>query len=420
MRWIYSLLFYLFLPFIVLRIFWKSIAEPAYRDRLTERFGWYPERSSSTGVIWVHAVSVGEAEAAFPLIEEIRKRYPNTPLLVTCTTPTGSRRIKAVLGDSVSHVYLPFDLPCGINRFFKQYNPILAVILETEIWPNLYHACGTRQIPLALVNARLSAKSAKGYGKLKGLVQNTLSQVRLIAAQSASDADRFKQIGASPDIVKVTGNVKYDIELPDNYFLLAEQLKKRFFDNKLVWIAASTHEGEESQLLRVFSDVKKIHTNLVLVLAPRHPSRFERVFDLCLASGFRLVRRSIETERSEFDVFLLDTLGELRLFYGASDIAFVGGSLVETGGHNVLEAAIASIPVLIGPHTYNFSEISDRLLHAGGAIRVQNSIELKQQLLKLSQDSNLRQTIGKAARTFVETGRGAVKQISDELYLLIR
>jgi len=414
-RFIYSVLFYVLTPLILGRMAWRGRHEPAYRQRWRERFGCYPATFPSQGVIWFHAVSVGESEAAFPLIRAMIRRFPENPILVTTTTPTGSARVKAVLGDAVAHVYLPYDLPDAVARFLGYFRPRLAVIMETEIWPNLFHACADRGIPVSIVNARLSERSAKGYARLGGFTRKTLAQVSLIAAQTQADADRFLAVGARQETVAVTGNIKYDFELPEDYFQQAAILRESLFGERHVWIAASTHEGEEAMVLRAFARLRGQFPELMLVLVPRHPPRFDRVANLCLAERFKLARRSLGEDAENADVFLLDTLGELRLFYAASDSAFVGGSLVPVGGHNVLEPALAGVPVLFGPHMFNFEEAGRRLLEAGGAVRVNDGDVLAQLVGDLLQDTDRSKRMGERGRVFVEAGRGALARVEEAL-----
>ncbi len=411
MRFLYTLLFYLAVPLILARLYWRGRHEPAYRERWRERFGFYRDAKPGDGAIWFHAVSVGEAEAAFPLIRAMARRFPESSVLVTTTTPTGSARVRSVLGDQVIHVYFPYDLPDAVARFLKAFRPRLAVVMETEIWPNLYQACAARGIPLAIVNARLSERSAKGYGRLGGFTRKTLGLVSLIAAQTQADAGRFLAVGARAEAVAVAGNIKYDLELPTDYFQQAILLRQSLFGGRRVWIAASTHEGEEALVLQAFARLRVDYPDLLLVLVPRHPPRFDRVAELCLAEGLNLARRSSGEEAENADVFLVDTLGELRLFYAAADIAFVGGSLVPVGGHNVLEPAMAGVPVLFGPHMFNFEEAGRRLVEADGALRVADAKELVRQVGALLQDPQERERKGKSGRRFVEAGRGALGRV---------
>lgn len=414
MRFLYTVLLYALTPLILARLAWRSVKAPAYRRRWSERFALY-SGPPATGVLWFHAVSVGEAEAAFPLIRAMRLRFPEKPVLVTTTTPTGSARVLEVLGDAVRHVYLPYDLPDCVPRFLNHFRPALAVVMETEIWPNLYRACGTRGIPLAIVNARLSQRSARGYARVRTLAGQTLDSVTRIAAQTQADAERFIAIGAKPESLAVTGSIKFDVTFPHDLAPRAAEIRRECFGARPVWIAGSTHEGEEIEILRAFERIRLRHRNALLVLVPRHPERFDRVGALCRNRNLSVVRRSERIPGAEADVFLVDTMGELRLFYAASDIAFVGGSLVPVGGHNVLEPALAGLPVLFGPHLFNFEEAGRRLLEAGGALRVANEEELGEQVIALLDDSDRRREMGSRGRRFVESGRGALGRVEDLL-----
>ncbi|QSA97548.1 lipid IV(A) 3-deoxy-D-manno-octulosonic acid transferase [Methylococcus sp. EFPC2] len=407
MRLVYSALFYSFTPFILGRLAWRGRRLPEYRERWAERFGFYagPARQGS---IWLHAVSVGEAEAAFPLIRELQKRYPDRRVLVTTTTPTGSARVRTVLGDSVDHVYLPYDMPDAVGRFFDHFRPALAVVMETEIWPNLYHGCAERKIPLAIANACLSERSARGYARLPALTRPSLHAVRLIAAQTEADAARFLSLGARPESVIVTGNLKYDMELPADLATRGAALRAELFGARPVLIAASTHDGEEAQVLSAFAQLRARFPDLLLVLVPRHPERFDPVHALAVAAGYSVTRRNEHLPAFDADIFLLDTLGELRLFYAAADVTFVGGSLVAVGGHNLLEPATLGVPVLFGPHTNEIWEIATALLEAGGAVQVADAGELAAQAERwLADDASHRQA-GEQARAAAESGRGAL------------
>ena len=410
MRSLYTALFYTCVPLILGRLVWRGHKSPAYRQRWGERFGLYT-KSAQSGVIWLHAVSVGEAEAAFPLVRALSKRFPNIPVLVTNTTPTGSARVRAVLGDTVQHVYLPYDLPDAIARFLNHFRPVLAVVMETEIWPNLFRACHDRNIPLAIVNARLSERSVRGYERLPALARESLHAVTCIAAQTQADADRYLQIGALAQQVVVTGNLKYDQELPQGLLEQAKDLRTRLFGTRPVWIAGSTHDGEENAVLEAFKQVRGDFPNLLLVLVPRHPERFDSVHTLCSAHGLKTLRRSEERTDAETDVFLVDTMGELRLFYAASDIAFVGGSLVPVGGHNVLEPAMLGVPVAFGPHMHNFQEIALKLLETGGAVRIANSTELADWAKRLLSEPALREEMAEKGKSLVTSGRGALARV---------
>lgn len=409
MRFVYSSILYLLTPFFLLHLLRRARKALAYRRRWGERFALYRGGQATPTDIWIHAVSVGEAEAAFPLVRALKVRYPGNSLLVTTTTPTGSARVRAALGVSVQHVYLPYDLPGAVGRFLRRFQPRLGIVMETEIWPNLYRQCRRSAIPLFLVNARLSEKSARRYRRLSSLVRETLIDVSCIAAQTQRDADRFVALGALPDTVVVTGNIKFDQRVPEGLNNEAEAIRRSLFLQRLVWIAASTHEGEDERLLDVYAELKSRIPALLLVLVPRHPERFDPVAALCRDRGLSVVLRSEDRACDDAtDLFLVNTMGELKLFYAAADAAFVGGSLVATGGHNVLEPAGLGIPVLFGPHMFNFDAIARNLVDAGAAVQVADKTALTAELLDLTQNEARRRRMGERGRSFVAENRGAL------------
>lgn len=414
-RWLYNLIILALLPFVFLRLWIRGFKLPAYRQRWGERLGFAPFPPLEN-ILWVHAVSVGEVISAVPLVKALLKQYPNLPLLVTTTTPTGSERaqvaFKDLLGKRVYHCYLPYDFPFAYGLFFARIKPKFLVVMETELWPNLLHACQQRQIPMMIVNGRLSPLSAKRYAWLGKIMKGMISPIKQVAAQSALDAQRFKDLGFSQKKVINTGNIKFDFELPSYLEQEGEKLKAQFGQDRLVWIAASTHEGEEAAVLKIYQALKPQVKNLLLVLVPRHPDRFERVVTLCEEYQFKTSRRSKkEAVLPETDVYLGDTMGEMLLLYAASDVAFVGGSLQPIGGHNLLEPAALGLPVLTGPYLFNFLEISDKLQKAGGALIVENAKALQTALEKLFQNPQQRQVLGKNAKNVVLNNKGALERV---------
>jgi len=411
LRKLYTLLLYLLAPVVLVRLAWRGLRAPDYWRRWPERFGSI-EPPLGKRVIWIHAVSVGEVQAAEPLVRALLDRYPECSILVTTVTPTGSARVRALFGDDVAHVYAPYDLPGAVTRFLGRVRPQLAIVMETELWPNLYHACRKNMTPLLLVNARLSARSLAGYSKVRGLIGETLAAVNEIAAQSEQDAENFKSLGADVGCITVTGNMKFEQRIPSSLFESAEVLRRDWGVGRPVWIAASTHEGEDELLLDVYRKIRKQFNDCLLVLVPRHPERFESVADLCRHRGYNTVLRS---ERQpclpETSVFVGDSMGELPLFYAASDVAFVGGSLVHHGGHNLLEPAALGVPVVTGPHLFNFKEISRLLLDAGACEKVENPAELEQTVIRWLGDANERHRVGEQGRLVVEKNRGALKAV---------
>ena len=414
MRLLYTLLLHLSLPLVILRLLWRSIKAPAYRRRWAERFGHFPAPDIEAS-LWIHAVSVGEVQAAEPLIRRLLDAHPELPLVVTTTTPTGSERVRKLFPDNLIHVYFPYDIPFAINGFLQRLQPRLLVMVETEIWPNLLAICKTRGIPTILANGRMSQGSARGYARLGAFSRDTFSDIRVLAAQTEVDAARFIDLGVVPEAVQVTGSIKFDIRLPAS---LLEQaaVVRREWDGRPVWLAASTHEGEDELVLAAHKRVLHDYPNALLVLVPRHPERFERVASLCRKEGFRLARRSLgELATQETSVFLGDTMGELTLFIGAADVAFVGGSLVPAGGHNILEPAALGVPILFGPHMFNFSLISRMMLDIGAGIQVDSIDQLAASVSDWLGDASVRAEAGERGRRLVAENRGAL----DRLYALI-
>ncbi len=403
-------------PLVILRLIWSCLRNPDYWSRWPERFGYCPGLDEARPVLWIHAVSVGEAHAARPLIARLLNEYPHCQVLVTTMTPTGARTVRQSFMDAVSHRYIPYDLPGAVRRFLERIRPRLCLVMETELWPNLFHGCRSRAIPVVLANARMSEKSRRGYACLPGLVRSTLADVSLIAARGRPDADRFLGLGAEAERIVVTGNLKFDIRIPRSLIEQAESLRRDLSVNRPVWIAASTHEGEEKPVLDAFFRVLARHKDCLLIIAPRHPERFGAVADLCLRAGARTARRSRGVaEFAAVQVLVLDTLGELPLYYAASDIAFVGGSLVPTGGHNMLEPASLGVPVITGPHVCNFSEISDQLKRSGAAWTVADSRELADTVCELLGDANLRHQAGESGKRLVEENRGGIDRLMHSL-----
>lgn len=412
MRIFYTLLLYLVLPLLVLRLLWRSLKAPEYRSRIGERLGWFSVPPIDKA-LWVHAVSVGEVQAAAPLIRLLKDRYSDLSVVITTTTPTGSRRVQELFGEGVHHVYAPFDIPVVVARFLDKARPCLAVFIETEIWPNMLTLCRQRGIPTILANARLSERSAKGYARLGDFTRQTFQDITLIAAQGQADAERFIALGAGSDRVQVTGSIKFDVRLPASLNEQSEVVRRVWGNHRPVWVAASTHEGEDEQVLEAHRVVLERLPECLLVLVPRHPERFSRVATLCEKNGFSLVRRSEQRDCSQTtQVFLGDSMGELPIFLAASDVAFVGGSLVNHGGHNVLEASALGVPVAFGPHMFNFAAISELLLEEGAAVRVQSASELASVVVRWLSDASERSRIGENGRRVVEENRGALERLA--------
>lgn len=408
MRYFYSTLLYLCLPLVFIRLFWRARKNPAYAKRIPERFGFYKQKIIPNS-IWIHAVSVGEVVAAVPMIKELQKTYPQISILVTNTTPTGADRVRTLLGDTVTQIYLPYDFPDAVSRFFKKAQPRLGIIMETELWPNLLHLAGQNKVPTILANARLSERSAQGYLRFAKLTHEMVQPFSLVIAQTQSDADRFVQLGVDAEKIRITGSIKFDLEIPADLFAKAKTLKQMLGNDRPVLIAASTHQGEDELVLQAFAEIKKVLPQTLLILVPRHPERFASVAELCRKQNYKVVLRTENKTCDEsVDVFIGDTMGELLLFYAVSDVAYVGGSLVKRGGQNPLEPAAVGLPVLTGPHIFNFTLINQQLQQAGAAIQIHNPQELAEKVVNLLNNKAQRQHLSELAKEFVLRNRGAL------------
>lgn len=410
MRWLYTLLWYLLLPLVLLRLLWRSLRAPAYRRRWGERFGRFPE-PPEWGGIWIHAVSVGEVQAVLPLIRRLLDEQPDRPLTVTTTTPTGSARVTEQLGGQVLHVYLPYDVPLALTGFLRKVRPRVLLMVETEIWPNLLHMCRRHGVYTVLANARLSEKSARRYAWFGPFTRATFAGIDQVAAQAEADAERFRALGVPATQVDVTGSIKFDMRIPASLEEKVEVLR-RDWGGRPVWIAGSTHEGEDELVLFAHHRVLAKFPNALLVLVPRHPERFDRVAALCNRELFDLARRSRPGDYgSTTQVYLADTMGELPILLGSADVAFIGGSLVKTGGHNMLEAAAQGVAVCFGPHVFNFAAISRMLLDQGAARQVDNVNALGDLVIEWFRDASLRAEVGENGRRVVAENRGALDRL---------
>ncbi len=410
MRFFYNFLTYLLLvPFAC---YWliRGLGNRTYFDRLGQRFGFgFP---SIDRCIWIHAVSVGEVQAALPLIRVLQQRFPARTLLVTTVTPTGAARVKALFGDSVRHCYIPFEFPGAVDNFFDSVHPDAALIMETEIWPNLYRGCGVRNVALILVSARISPRSISGYRRLLPLIRETLSHGIIIAAQSQADADRFLSLGASAARTWVTGNIKFDVELPVEIPQQGKAFRAEFIGDRPVWIAASTHDGEERQVLTAHRKLLETIPDLLLLLVPRHPERFGEVRESVERLGLEVISRTEGRAcQATTSVFLGDTMGEVPLFYAASDIAFVGGSLVPIGGHNLLEPAAQALPVITGPHLFNAQDIADMFVETQACWIVNDADELASAIADLQGNPEKAAVMGRNSRELLERNKGALARL---------
>lgn len=420
-RTLYTLLFHLGLPLVALRLFLRSRKAPAYAQRIGERFG-LGLPALKPGGIWVHAVSVGESIAAAPMIRALMQRHPGLPITVTCMTPTGSERIRALFGDQVQHCYLPYDLPWAAARFLDRARPVLGVIMETELWPNHIHQCAKRGIPVTLANARLSERSARGYARFAGLTRPMLEEMSWIAVQTEAEAERFRQLGARPECVSVTGSIKFDLTIDPELLARADDLRNQWqARQRPIWIAASTHAGEDEIVLAAHRQLLEKHPDALLLLVPRHPERFGPMFELCQREGFRTQRRSTgELVTTDTQVLLGDTMGELLFIYALADVAFVGGSLVPNGGHNLLEPAALGKPVLSGPHLFNFLEIAAQLREVGALREVADAPSLAVAVAALWDEPASAERMAEAGLGVMKANQGALERLLEGLGRLIK
>ena len=405
---LYRLALLLAAPLIPLRLLWRGRRERGYWRHWGERLALGP--APVAGALWIHAVSVGEMRAAQPLIAALREAHPDAPVLLTCMTPTGRATAEFLYGDFARIVYLPYDYAGSMRRFMRRVQPRVGILMETELWPNLIHAAARTDVPLVLANARLSARSALGYARLPALTQACLQRIAVVAAQAEADAARLRSLGAVT--VHVTGNLKFDIAPPPDQLERGAAWKAKW-GPRPVLLAASTREGEEAPLLRAFADIAP--AEVLLVLVPRHPQRFDAVAGLIEAAGLAYQRRSA-LDGTELNagtrVLLGDSLGELFAYYAACDVAFVGGSLAPLGGQNLIEAASVGRPVLVGPHTFNFEEATRLAIEAGAAVRVNDAAALLENALQLLNDTPMRARMGEAGLAFAARHRGAAARVA--------
>ncbi len=416
-RGLYTLVFALLLPFIILRILYRSLQAPDYRQRIDERLGFVDPVGGEP--LWIHAVSVGEVLAIAPLIEKLLAEPESAPVLITTTTPTGASQVKRLFDDRVEHRFLPWDLPLFFNLFLKRTQPRACVIVETELWPNMLYACQKYSIPVLLANARLSERSARGYQRFFNLTRQMLGALSKLCVQNAEDAERFIQLGAAKESVLVTGSIKFDAEIPEQLISLGKRWRQSWNTPYPIWIGASTHQGEDEILLRVWQRLTERGIQSRLIIVPRHPERFDSVYQLAQRFSDQVGKRSESELSDKTEIWIGDTLGELPAFYAMADFAVVGGSFSGTGGHNPLEPALLAKPILMGPSRFNFKLITEQLIDTEALRVVDSESELAVEIEQLINDPGLIQIRGEAGKAYVMSSRGALTRLLTEVQALI-
>lgn len=420
LQFLYVVILYLIQPLILCRLWIKGQKVRGYRERWGERYGFCKGKLKPNGIL-LHAVSVGEALSSVNLVKKLRLLYPTLPITLTTTTPTASARIQSIFGEEIYHVYLPYDLPCAMSRFLNNVKPKLVIVMETELWPTMIKQLHVRSIPLILANARLSSRSVSGYKKVNKFVYKLLDCLTLVAAQSEEDGARFIELGLKPSKLVIMGNIKFDISVAPEIASRSSTLRKQWVQDRHLWIAASTHEGEEELILEAYQQLLFSFPKLLLIIAPRHPERFSAVEGLVRKKGLNYILRSQKgTPSNETQVVIGDTMGELMLLYGIADLAFVGGSLIENGGHNPLEPAAQSLPILMGPYVSNFKEICRKLNEANALITVTDAVSLRNQVAFLLGNEKKRKDYGRNAEKVLRQNQGALQHLLDliESYLI--
>lgn len=412
-RCVYTFLLCLAAPFLLLGLYKKKPGKPAFGSRWKEHFGQTPRlKDQSTAPIWVHTVSVGETIAATPFIKQLKEKYPDTPIVITTTTSTGAEQAEK-LSDIADHRYMPLDLPFAIKGFLRSIQPKMMLIMETELWPNTIHYVAKSDIPITVINARLSQRSADRYAKFPSVFNLLSNGITRILCQYQADADRFKQLGVSAEKLAVTGSLKFDITIPPATIEAGNQLREQLGTERPVWIAASTHHGEDEQVLAVHQALLKTHSNALLILVPRHPERFNDVYQLSNTLGYTTARRTqAQSDFSQTQVYLGDTMGEMLILMQAADVCFMGGSLLgdKVGGHNVLEPAALGVPSLIGPSYYNFSDITHQLTQVKASFICQEYDDIYQKLIKLLESEPIRKQCREHGLSVIKENQGAVKK----------
>jgi 3-deoxy-D-manno-octulosonic-acid transferase len=411
-RALYTLLLTLAAPLLLFGLYKSKPNKPKFGQRWKEHFGRTTALNCKERPIWIHAVSVGESIAATPLIKALKQQYPDQPILVTTTTSTGAEQI-AKLGDLVEHRYMPIDFAFAVRGFLKVTNPSKMLIIETELWPNTLNEVHKAEIPISVVNARLSEKSCNNYAKVQPLFNLLHPCLTQVLCQSVSDAERFERLGVSKEKLTVTGSMKFDIQISDEIRENGKNLRAKLGAHRPIWIAASTHQGEDEQVLAAHKQVLASHPNAILILVPRHPERFDAMFELSQQLGFDTVRRTAQLDIADStQVYLADTMGEMLLLLSAADICFMGGSLIgdKVGGHNVLEPAALSIPVLSGPSFYNFKEIINDMKQNSLIEIIENDEELAKAIIALVDNQVAREHLTAKLAAFMSANSGSLQR----------
>ncbi|MDF1582147.1 MAG: 3-deoxy-D-manno-octulosonic acid transferase [Methyloprofundus sp.] len=407
MYYFYVALFYLLLPLLLVLRYFKGLKSQNANTRFYECLGFYTQKHAQ-GVVWLHAASVGEVEAAHVLIEYLRKNYPYKVLVTTGTEP-GYDRVRALQGGQVEHVYLPYDMPGAVERFIKHFQPRIAIIMETEIWPVLFAKCKQHEIPLFIVNARLTEKSRKGYLKLKSFLAKAFAGISGVVVQTEMDARRYREIGVLAEKITVSGNIKLDMPVADALKASMKHVKQDLFPGRQVFVVGSTHTGEDEIFLQVYRRLKPKFPELLLVLVPRQPKRASEIKKLCLKNKLNVLARTEHKScDSVIDVYLLDTLGELKQMYALADFSFVAGSMVSVGGHNIFEPILLGVPVMFGPYMQNVELLAKQLLEAQGAIQCATESDIVLAITQMIEDPQEKRRLISNAQAFVEKNNGAI------------
>lgn len=418
-RFIYSTLLLLLAPFFLHSLYKKKAGKPSIGIRWKEHFGCTPKLKNDSQPVWVHAVSVGEVIAISPLIKRLKEQFPQQAILLTTTTSTGAEQVSK-LGNLVEHRYMPLDFSFAVKAFLKQIQPTQLLIVETELWPNTLHTVAQAGLPITIINARLSERSANRYAKVPYLFNLLAKNISKVLCQHQDDAQRFMKLGMAKDKIEVTGSIKFDIEITQHTKDAAKILKAELGLDRPIWIAASTHQGEDEQVLAAHREVLNTTPDALLILVPRHPERFNDVFLLSQHLDFNVVRRSLEDKATtDSQVYLADTMGEMLILLGAADVCFMGGSLIgdKVGGHNLLEPAALGRPSLTGPSYFNFTDITKQLNNAGATTIIQNSDQLAAQITTLFNNKIMLQQQGRSAHQVVQQNQGAIAKTLQQLHL---